>query len=396
MTEAIPGELAERLHETLQTREYTTGKTHNFYHYPARLPPGVARTVIEALSKPGDLVLDPFMGGGTTVVEALALGREVLGVDLNSLATFVTDTRTSPLSAGDGQAIRMWARRCADLLPHVSPSELTAEMRVKNLPRAVEMFVAGALQLAESELTYPRRKAFARCALLRLGQWALDCRDFVAPRRRRLAQQFPVLVDEMLTGMEEFTEACGAAGVARHQITSRRVLLNRSAVGLEHDPAVQAFVTGSRRPRLVFTSPPYPAVHVLYHRWQYRGRKETAAPYWIANMKDGAGASYYTGGSRSPTGLRNYFGMVKSAFQSVRSILAEDGLVVQLVGFSDLVAQLPLYLAAMEEAGLREVPVDHPSGRHLRRRVANRKWYAKLQEKADASCELLLIHAPAK
>jgi hypothetical protein len=202
------------------------------------------------------------------------------------------------------------------------------------------------------------------------------------------------LVEEMLEGLSEFIAACGRGGVSKHQITSRRLLLNRSVVGMENDPAICELVASGRRPQLVFTSPPYPAVHVLYHRWQYRGRKETAAPYWIADVKDGAGASFYTGGSRTPTGLRNYFGMVTAAFRSVRSILAEDGLVVQLVGFSDIVAQLPLYLAAMEEAGFREVPVNHASGKHLRRRVAHRKWYAKLQEKADASSELLLIHAP--
>src|SRR5438445_1215049 len=37
----------------------------------------------------GKVVLDPFMGGGTTVVEALRLGCKVIGVDLNPLACFV-------------------------------------------------------------------------------------------------------------------------------------------------------------------------------------------------------------------------------------------------------------------------------------------------------------------
>lgn len=38
----------------------------------------------------GKIVLDPFMGGGTTVVEALRLGCRVIGVDINPVAWFVT------------------------------------------------------------------------------------------------------------------------------------------------------------------------------------------------------------------------------------------------------------------------------------------------------------------
>ncbi len=391
MREELPEELVARLHETLQTKDHTEGKTHNFYHYPARLPPDVARLVVDTMSQPEEWVLDPFMGGGTTIIEALAAGRSALGVDLNSLAAFVTDVRTTPLSPEDEATLRGWAMHCAYVLPLMDARNLTSDTRVRNLPKAVEMFTVGALRLAEHRLTFPRQRNFARCALLRLGQWALDCRDFDAPRRKRLARHFVGLVDEMLEGLQEFVSECATNGVPKNRITARRLLLNRSAVGLENDPAVRELAV---RPRLVFTSPPYPSVHVLYHRWQYRGRKETAAPYWIADVQDGAGEAYYTGGSRTPTGLRNYFAMITAAFKSVRSVIADDGLVVQLIGFSDIATQLPRYLQAMEEAGFSEVPVSHPTGKRLRRRVANRKWYAKLQEKADASSELLLIHAP--
>jgi len=42
----------------------------------------------------GQLVLDPFMGGGTTIVEALRLGADVAGVDLNPVAWFVVKKET--------------------------------------------------------------------------------------------------------------------------------------------------------------------------------------------------------------------------------------------------------------------------------------------------------------
>jgi len=45
----------------------------------------------------GKLVLDPFMGGGTTVVEALRLGCRVVGIDLNPVAWFVVKTEVEPV-----------------------------------------------------------------------------------------------------------------------------------------------------------------------------------------------------------------------------------------------------------------------------------------------------------
>jgi len=42
----------------------------------------------------GHLVLDPFMGGGTTIIEALRLGADVAGVDLNPVAWFVVKKET--------------------------------------------------------------------------------------------------------------------------------------------------------------------------------------------------------------------------------------------------------------------------------------------------------------
>jgi len=48
----------------------------------------------------GKVVLDPFMGGGTTVVEALRLGCKPIGIDLNPVAWFVVKTETEPVELG--------------------------------------------------------------------------------------------------------------------------------------------------------------------------------------------------------------------------------------------------------------------------------------------------------
>jgi modification methylase len=50
--------------------------------HPAKMLPELARRAIEHYSDPGDLVLDPMCGIGTTLVEAIHLGRHALGIEL--------------------------------------------------------------------------------------------------------------------------------------------------------------------------------------------------------------------------------------------------------------------------------------------------------------------------
>jgi hypothetical protein len=366
---------------------YTSGSTHTFYHYPARFSPHIARATIGAFSEPGGWVLDPFMGGGTAIIEGLTLRRQMVGVDINALACFIADVRTTPLARRSAEAVRQWAMLAAAHFGGPGPLSVDDRRAPQNLPRAFGAFMAGALALAR-RLPSNRERRFARCVLLRLGQWALDCRDVRSPRRQVLAAKLPELTDCMLAGLQDFERQCRAAGVRRPARSGNRILLCRSVVGLEEESRLRS-IRG--RVGLVFTSPPYPGVHVLYHRWQYRGRRETAAPYWIASVPDGYYESHYTGGSRTVTGQERYFAMITSAFRSIRQYLARNALVVQLVGFADTATQLPRFLAAMEEADFREC---NPAGAPMRpgRLVPNRKWYAKLRGASDAASEMLIFH----
>jgi len=53
---------------------------------------GVAR-LIEAFTLPGELVLDPFVGGGTTAVVCVRLGRQFIGVDIKQKQIDITRAR---------------------------------------------------------------------------------------------------------------------------------------------------------------------------------------------------------------------------------------------------------------------------------------------------------------
>jgi len=58
-------------------------RTKNLTPHPARMPTGLAEFFIKFLTKPGDLVLDPFAGSNTTGAAAEALGRKWISIDLD-------------------------------------------------------------------------------------------------------------------------------------------------------------------------------------------------------------------------------------------------------------------------------------------------------------------------
>ena len=53
--------------------------------------------LVEQFSRPGDTILDPFVGGGPTAVAALELGRRFIGIDVDEQAIRTTATRIAEL-----------------------------------------------------------------------------------------------------------------------------------------------------------------------------------------------------------------------------------------------------------------------------------------------------------
>ncbi len=370
------------------------GLTHNFYRYPARFSPAFARAAIEALSAPGDTVLDPYVGGGTTLVEALAAGRSGIGIDISQLADFVTTVKTTVLSEAELSSLSTWAQSVANAInmhrvsitfpdyEELGYLKHMGDATRWRLRRAIEQALGSALGLKA-----PKLVAFARCCVLRTAQWALDGRK-VLPSVPAFRDKLGEVADEMLVGATALSEA-----VRSHPKAPTTAVLNRSSIGLDEN-----HIGALSRPSLVVTSPPYPGIHVLYHRWQVDGRKESPAPFWIANKLDGAGSSYYTMGDRKNPTQQVYFESIRAATASVVPLCDADATFVQMVAFARPEEQLPRYLDAMEAAGLTEQFLPSLSsvgdGR-LWRTVPNRRWYAQQRGDTPSSKEVVLFHRKA-
>jgi DNA modification methylase len=87
--------------------------------HPGKMLPALARRAIEAYSHPGDLVLDPMCGIGTTLVEAIHAGRRAIGVELEprwaNLARANVEHARSQGASATAQVIEGDARQLPDL-----------------------------------------------------------------------------------------------------------------------------------------------------------------------------------------------------------------------------------------------------------------------------------------
>ena len=274
----------ERLRNGITSTEPVRGLTHNFYRYPARFSPEFVRCAIQEFSEVGDVVYDPFMGGGTTLVEAASLGRHCVGTDISSLAAFVARVKTIVFSDAELLNVEAWARTVIPKLTITGASSKgSGAIRVdyqRNINCRATWRIRKLLEIGLDAIELLDRRVeqlLARCILLKTAQWALDCRSEI-PSARDFRQQAIMNAEEMIDAAHEFGTI-----VREYKRTPRVLCLHRSVIGAEDDKCIAA--AGS--PTLVLTSPPYPGLHVLYHRWQVRGRRETPAPFWIAGTRDG-------------------------------------------------------------------------------------------------------------
>ena len=77
------------------------GNDHEVVNYKTQKPVALLERIVKMASNPGDLVLDPFCGSGTTLVAAHTLGRNYIGIDKNPDAIAICNERLAQNTLAD-------------------------------------------------------------------------------------------------------------------------------------------------------------------------------------------------------------------------------------------------------------------------------------------------------
>lgn len=83
--------------KNVNTKEYT----HGYHNYPAMMIPQIARKLLNEYRPEGHfgLLFDPYMGSGTSLVEASVQGIDSIGTDINPLACLIAEVKTTRYDA---------------------------------------------------------------------------------------------------------------------------------------------------------------------------------------------------------------------------------------------------------------------------------------------------------
>ncbi len=243
---------------------------HGFHTYPARMHPTTAGRLVRAATERDALVLDPFCGSGTVLVEAMIAGRRAAGTDLNPLAERLARLKTARLGPGDRDAIAAGARAVAAFADERRARRAGATRRYP--PEDVELFDPHVLleldsirsAIAGLDLTPPVRGALAlvlSAILVKLSRRASDTSAGAAPRR--LAAGYPARL--FIRKAEELA----------HRIAAFENLVPPAVAPahVELDDAARLRTIAASTVDAIVTSPPYVATydylehHALRLRW---------------------------------------------------------------------------------------------------------------------------------
>lgn len=92
----------DQVYEIIPDKAKIVASTNRLFNkYPTRYISAVPRFAINAYSKAGDIVLDPFCGSGTTAIEAMLLGRNSMSIDIDPFARLLIKVKTTVYTAED-------------------------------------------------------------------------------------------------------------------------------------------------------------------------------------------------------------------------------------------------------------------------------------------------------
>jgi site-specific DNA-methyltransferase (cytosine-N4-specific) len=297
---------------------------HAIHPYPAKFIPQIPRKLIE-LYHPGDgsIVLDPFCGSGTTLVEAISLGLEAWGIDLHPLACLITRVKTSLLESDFIQTSEVVLRRARTRLT-------TNQVAVPNIPNLDHWFksdIQTALAALFSEIhdvsTISTKEALQvalSSIVVRVSNQESDTRYAAIEKN--------VCVDDVFKLFERAVcNVARAISLLREDLFctfGSAIVLNQDILSVSHRDL-------PKNVGLVVTSPPYPNAYEywLYHK--YRMFWLGMNPIAVREKEIGARPHYF---KTKPQDERDFERQMGVCFNLLSRVMLPDAKACFLVGRS--------------------------------------------------------------
>lgn len=266
--------------------------THALHAFAAKCPPPLARWAIEAFTRPGDTIVDPMVGSGTTLVEAVLLGRSAIGTDIDPLARLIAKVKSTPidlavLDEATDALLERFERGPVE--PIDGPSEVPVVHRLERWfdPTVVNDLVRLKRCIRAADVHSDVRDFFylAFSSLITARTSVANARDLVHSRHHYRPHPTPPDVRTLIRRrlrtmgrqMAEFVAALGPAPLATRATVLADDARNLSLAAASTD--------------LVFTSPPY--CNALDYT-----RAHTFSVGWLADVLHVSQADYVRQGQR--------------------------------------------------------------------------------------------------
>lgn len=228
--------------------------THGLHAFPAKCPPQLVRWALERYSAPGDLVVDPFCGSGTTLVEARLNGRASIGIDLDPLCCLISQVKVEPLDDEQLASASEYVLSRVTALLEVEPQALLAPS-IHNrerwfLPEVSYALAALKVAIQDLRTSDSIRRFFylALSSLIVARSSVANARDLVHSRHHFNAHATPPDV------LGRFARRCKTM---RRQVAAfgAQASVELQAEVIRADTRALPLQDGIAR--LIFTSPPY-------------------------------------------------------------------------------------------------------------------------------------------
>lgn len=114
--------------------KYKGNGVHSLHPYFAKFSPSIPYYIIKSLTEKGALILDPYCGSGTTLVESIVLGRNSIGIDANPIACLMSRVKTYDISEDEIIAIKKVVRKLnkdIDIMYHNKKSKEVSTTKIE-------------------------------------------------------------------------------------------------------------------------------------------------------------------------------------------------------------------------------------------------------------------------